>query len=107
MKRRMTMKDCKTNAAGAGRKIVRPYAGKRIFRSVALLDDTIYNNIKCARPGAMYDEIMDVADRSGVIDFAWELPEGLHSRIDKKGSGLSNAQKQCIEIARRMLKYGC
>jgi ATP-binding cassette subfamily B protein len=50
---------------------------------------------------------MDVADRSGVIDFAWELPEGLHSRIDKKGSGLSNAQKQCIEIARKMLKYGC
>ena len=76
-----------------------------IFQSVDLLDDTIYNNIKVGSPHASKQEIIMAADKAQVLDFAWELPGGMHTRVGKGGIKLSNGKKLCIRIAQALLSH--
>ncbi|MBB5638720.1 ATP-binding cassette subfamily B protein [Pedobacter cryoconitis] len=75
-----------------------------VFQEVYLFDDTIFNNILFGRPGATEEEVIQAADLAQVLDFAWELPNGLHSKAGEGGSHLSGGQKQRISIARALLK---
>jgi ATP-binding cassette subfamily B protein IrtB len=75
-----------------------------VFQDVYLFDDTIYNNIRYGRPGATEKEVLDAAEKAQVLDFAFELPEGLHARTGEGGNKLSGGQKQRISIARALLK---
>ncbi|MDQ1096901.1 MULTISPECIES: ABC transporter ATP-binding protein [Chryseobacterium] len=75
-----------------------------VFQEVYLFDDTIYNNIKIGKPDATRQEILDAADRARVLDFVWELPEGMNTTVGEGGSRLSGGQKQRISIARALLK---
>jgi ATP-binding cassette subfamily B protein len=75
-----------------------------VFQDVYLFDDTIYNNIRFGRPGATETEILAAAEKAQVLDFAWELPEGLHAKTGEGGNRLSGGQKQRISIARALLK---
>lgn len=75
-----------------------------VFQEVYLFDDSIYNNIKFGRMNATEAEIVEAAERAQVLDFAWELPKGLHSKTGENGNQLSGGQKQRISIARALLK---
>ncbi|KIO78461.1 ABC transporter [Pedobacter lusitanus] len=75
-----------------------------VFQEVYLFDDTIFNNILFGRPDATEDEVIQAADLAQVLDFAWELPNGLHSKAGEGGNQLSGGQKQRISIARALLK---
>lgn len=75
-----------------------------VFQEVYLFDDTIYNNILFGKPGATEQEVIKAADLAQVLDFAWELPKGLHSKAGEGGNRLSGGQKQRISIARALLK---
>jgi ATP-binding cassette subfamily B protein IrtB len=75
-----------------------------VFQEVYLFDDTIFNNILFGRPDATEDEVIQAADLAQVLDFAWELPNGLHSKAGEGGNHLSGGQKQRISIARALLK---
>lgn len=75
-----------------------------VFQEVYLFDDTIYNNILFGRPGAQEEEVIKAADLAQVLDFAWELPGGLHAKAGEGGNLLSGGQKQRISIARALLK---
>ncbi|MCW3463146.1 ABC transporter ATP-binding protein [Chitinophaga nivalis] len=75
-----------------------------VFQDVYLFDDTIYNNIRFGRMDATDEEVRDAAARAMVLDFAWDLPEGLHARTGEGGNKLSGGQKQRISIARALLK---
>lgn len=75
-----------------------------VFQDVYLFDDTIYNNIRFGRPGATDMEIRAAAEKALVLDFAWELPDGLHTKTGEGGNRLSGGQKQRISIARALLK---
>jgi ATP-binding cassette subfamily B protein len=75
-----------------------------VFQDVYLFDDTIYNNIRFGRPGATETEILAAAEKAQVLEFARELPEGLHARTGEGGNRLSGGQKQRISIARALLK---
>ncbi|GAA4807845.1 ABC transporter ATP-binding protein [Olivibacter ginsenosidimutans] len=75
-----------------------------VFQEVYLFDDTIYNNIKYGKPEATEAEIIAAAERACVLDFAWEMPGGLHSAVGENGNKLSGGQKQRISIARALLK---
>ncbi|MGJ1434214.1 ABC transporter ATP-binding protein [Sphingobacterium spiritivorum] len=75
-----------------------------VFQEVYLFDDTIYNNIKIGKPHASSEEIIEAAEKAMVLDFAWELPNGMYTRVGEKGCMLSGGQKQRISIARALLK---
>lgn len=75
-----------------------------VFQDVYLFDDTIYNNICFGRPGATEMEVLAAAEKAQVLEFAWELPEGLHTKTGEGGNKLSGGQKQRISIARALLK---
>nr|WP_295865181.1 ABC transporter ATP-binding protein [uncultured Chitinophaga sp.] len=75
-----------------------------VFQEVYLFDDTIYNNIRYGNPQATYEQVIDAADRALVMEFAWEMPEGINSRVGENGNRLSGGQKQRISIARALLK---
>lgn len=75
-----------------------------VFQEVYLFDDTIYNNIKIGKPDASSEEIIEAAEKAMVLDFAWEFPNGMYTRVGEKGCMLSGGQKQRISIARALLK---
>ncbi|MBC9911709.1 ABC transporter ATP-binding protein [Chitinophaga varians] len=75
-----------------------------VFQEVYLFDDTIYNNIRYGNPQATYEQVIDAADRALVMEFAWEMPDGINSRVGENGNRLSGGQKQRISIARALLK---
>lgn len=75
-----------------------------VFQEVYLFDDTIFNNIRIGRPDATDVEIIEAADKAQVLEFAWELPKGMHTRVGEGGGKLSGGQKQRISIARALLK---
>lgn len=75
-----------------------------VFQDVYLFDDSIYNNIRFGRMDASEADILEAAAAAQVLDFAMELPEGIHSRTGEGGNKLSGGQKQRISIARALLK---
>jgi ATP-binding cassette subfamily B protein IrtB len=75
-----------------------------VFQDVYLFDDSIYNNIRFGRMDATEIEILEAAETAQVLDFAMELPEGIHSSTGEGGNKLSGGQKQRISIARALLK---
>ncbi|HWV72543.1 MAG TPA: ABC transporter ATP-binding protein [Pseudosphingobacterium sp.] len=75
-----------------------------VFQDVYLFDDTIYNNIKMGKPDATEKEVIEAADKAQVLDFAWELPQGMSTLVGEGGNKLSGGQKQRISIARALLK---
>lgn len=72
---------------------------------IPLLEDTLAANIAY---GAMHcateAQLTAVARVSHVADFAREMPYGLQTRINKDGLIPSEALKQCILLARALLK---
>ncbi|MET3879191.1 ABC transporter ATP-binding protein [Chitinophaga sp. OAE865] len=75
-----------------------------VFQDVYLFDDSIYNNIRFGRMSATEAEILEAAEAALVLDFALELPDGIHSTVGEGGNKLSGGQKQRISIARALLK---
>jgi ATP-binding cassette subfamily B protein IrtB len=75
-----------------------------VFQDVYLFDDSIYQNIRFGRMDATEAEILEAAGAAQVLDFAMELPEGIHSAVGEGGNKLSGGQKQRISIARALLK---
>jgi ATP-binding cassette subfamily B protein IrtB len=69
-----------------------------------LIDDTIYNNIRCGRPEASEMEILEAAEKARVLDFVLELREGIQTRIGEGGIHLTSGQRSLIGVARALLK---
>ncbi|UUC44354.1 ATP-binding cassette domain-containing protein [Flavobacterium cerinum] len=72
--------------------------------SQPLPDDTLYNAIRSANPEATEDQIFDAAEKARVIDFAWELPDGMHTQLQHPEYRLSDDEKLRIHMARALLK---
>ncbi len=69
-----------------------------------LWDDTLANNLKYARPQASYEEMIGVAQLTGVDDLVGSLPNGYDTLVGERGCLLSEGQKQRIALARALLK---
>jgi ABC-type protease/lipase transport system fused ATPase/permease subunit len=65
-----------------------------------VLKGTIYQQIANARPATTAMEVLEAAAAGMVMDFMWEMPEGIHS----SGEGLTACQRMCVEIARAILQ---
>tara|TARA_Y100001936_G_scaffold252208_1_gene310986 strand:+ start:1383 stop:3125 length:1743 start_codon:yes stop_codon:yes gene_type:complete len=75
-----------------------------VDQNVTLFDDTIFNNIKYAKPDASDEEIYNAAKQSMCIDFIEKLENKYHTMIGENGVRLSGGEKQRLSIARAFLK---
>ena len=75
-----------------------------VDQNTTLFDDTIFNNIKYARPHANKEDILEAAKLSMCDEFVNNLENGFETMIGENGVKLSGGEKQRLSIARAFLK---
>ena len=75
-----------------------------VDQNTTLFDDTVFNNIKYAKPEASNDEIFEAAKLSMSEEFIKNLEKGFDTKIGENGVRLSGGEKQRLSIARAFLK---
>jgi ATP-binding cassette subfamily B protein len=90
---------------------LRDFTLQSLRRNVALvLQDslifrtTILENIAYGRPDASPAEIVAAAEAAGVGLIAARLEDGYETVVSERGASLSGGEKQCIGVARALLK---
>jgi ATP-binding cassette, subfamily B, bacterial MsbA len=75
-----------------------------VDQNTTLFDDTVFNNIKYARPDANEEDILKAAKLSMCDEFINNLENGFETMIGENGVKLSGGEKQRLSIARAFLK---
>lgn len=75
-----------------------------VFQDVYLFNDTVFENLAMAKPGATMEEIQEAAKKAACHDFIMNMPNGYNTVIGEGGNTLSGGEKQRISIARAILK---
>ncbi len=69
-----------------------------------LFNRTIAENIRYGDPDATDEQVRAAARAANIDDFVASLPEGYQTMVGERGDRLSGGQRQCITIARAILK---
>jgi len=69
-----------------------------------LFNRSIAENIRYGRPDASDEEVADAARAANIHDFILSLPNGYETLAGETGSRFSGGQRQCVTIARAILK---
>jgi subfamily B ATP-binding cassette protein MsbA len=69
-----------------------------------LFNRTVAENIRYGRRGATDEEVVAAARAANIHDFIEGLPEGYETHVGEGGGRLSGGQRQCVTIARALLK---
>lgn len=72
-------------------------------QDTALMSGTIRDNIVMGRPQATDEEVLRVAEITGVHDFVRRNPMGYDAPVGERGEGLSGGQRQSVALARTLL----
>lgn len=75
-----------------------------VSQDTVLFNDTVFNNITLGNVDIALEQVMDAARKAGIHDFIMTLPEQYDTVVGDRGVRLSGGQKQCLSIARAMLK---
>ena len=75
-----------------------------VDQNTTLFDDTVFNNIKYAKPHADNEEIYKAAELSMCSEFIKNLENKFDTIIGENGIKLSGGEKQRLSIARAFLK---
>ena len=75
-----------------------------VFQDVTLFDNTILENIRLGRKGAMDEEVLAAAKLANCDEFVEKLPDKWNTNIGENGCALSGGERQRISIARAFLK---
>lgn len=75
-----------------------------VFQDTFLFADTIFNNIKMAKPDASDEDVINAAKAAQIHEFIESLPDGYNTKAGERGANLSGGQKQRITIARTILR---
>ena len=75
-----------------------------VDQNTTLFDDTVFNNIKYAKPEATDEEVFNASKMSMSTDFIEKLENKFETLIGENGVKLSGGEKQRISIARALLK---
>ena len=75
-----------------------------VDQNTTLFDDTVFNNIKYARPDADKKDILEAAKLAMSDEFINNLESGYETMIGENGVKLSGGEKQRLSIARAFLK---
>ncbi|MEV4890382.1 ABC transporter ATP-binding protein, partial [Nonomuraea sp. NPDC055795] len=74
-----------------------------VFQDVALLRDSVAENIRIGRPGASDAEVRRAALDAHIHEVVERLPEGYDTLLDAGGGSLSGGERQRLTIARAIL----
>jgi subfamily B ATP-binding cassette protein MsbA len=69
-----------------------------------LFNRSIIENIRYGRRDATDEQVIQAAKASHIHDFIAKLPEGYDTGVGERGARLSGGQRQCVTIARALLK---
>ena len=75
-----------------------------VAQEPVLFQASVWENIAYGREGAGRAEAMRAAEAIGIGPIVAGLPEGFDTRLRERGLGLSGGQRQCIALARAMLR---
>ena len=75
-----------------------------VQQEVFLYADTIAENIRCGKPDATMEEVMEAAKKAELYDDIMSMPDGFETFVGERGTRLSGGQRQRISIARIFLK---
>jgi ATP-binding cassette subfamily B protein len=92
-----------TELQAAGTAAVRAAIGL-VPQETALFNLSIRENIRYGRPAASDAEVEHAARAANAEAFIRKLPDGYDTAIGERGTRLSGGQRQCIAIARAILK---
>ncbi|MDR0286862.1 MAG: ABC transporter ATP-binding protein/permease [Clostridiales bacterium] len=65
---------------------------------------SVLENLIFVRSGISFEEITEVCNEVGILDYINKLPAGFDTVVGEKGSRFSGGQKQRLAIARALLK---
>jgi len=74
-----------------------------VLQSSFLFSGSVLDNIRLARPQATEAEVRATLRALDCLDWIEALPQGLHTQVGEKSSGLSAGQRQLICFARALL----
>ncbi len=75
-----------------------------VLQDALLFGGAVWENIAYGRPGATRDDAIAASRAVGVHDVIESLRDGYDTEIGERGATLSGGQRQCIAIARAMLR---
>jgi len=75
-----------------------------VLQDSLIFRTTVLDNIAYGRPDASPAEVIAAAEASGAALVAARLEDGYDTIVSERGASLSGGEKQCIGIARAMLK---
>jgi ATP-binding cassette subfamily B protein len=75
-----------------------------VFQEPVLFAATVAENIALGRPGASRAEIEEAARAAGIHHIIASMGEGYDTMLGERGGTLSGGQRQCIAIARTILR---
>jgi ATP-binding cassette, subfamily B, bacterial len=75
-----------------------------IPQDTSLYHRSLLENIRCGRPDASDDEVIEAAKQARCHEFIEKLPERYQTLVGERGIKLSGGQRQRIAIARAFLK---
>ena len=73
-------------------------------QDTVLFNDSIYENIRYARPEASEEEVDQAIQLAHLQHFIQNLPQGAQTKVGERGLKLSGGEKQRVAIARCILK---
>lgn len=90
---------------------VRTVTLKSLVRKIAivgqhpfLFNRTMAKNIRYGKRDATDEEVKDAAKVANIHEFIESLPDGYETMVGERGDALSGGQRQCITLARAVLK---
>ncbi|AOU97692.1 ABC transporter permease [Acidihalobacter yilgarnensis] len=75
-----------------------------VLQEPLLLQGSVWENIAYGRDGAGRADAIEAACAVGIDDMIALLPHGYDTAVGERGAGLSGGQRQCVSIARAMLR---
>ena len=75
-----------------------------VFQEALLLNASIGDNIRMAKPDASDEEVIAAAQAAEIHDFIAALPDGYDTLVGERGGRLSGGQQQRVSIARAIVR---
>ena len=75
-----------------------------VSQEPVLFATTIAENIRYGRDRVTQEEIESAAKAANAHSFISELPDGYDTLVGERGTELSGGQKQCVAIARALVR---
>ncbi|MDA8589453.1 ATP-binding cassette domain-containing protein, partial [Flavobacteriaceae bacterium] len=87
-----------------GKNDIKEYKLSSLRSKIALVADTILNNITLYNPNISFDHVVSAAKKIGIHDFIMSMPGGYNYNVKERGVMLSQGQRQLISFLRSYIK---